>query len=238
MLKDEGIDSQGGPCYSKYERCRVETIWRERLKKDADLRAAAEASGSGSGGFQMNLANLYASSGLLSLKYSHNRIELITEKEHAQAPASRTSLEGMDPESFEVGAIKHLAKKPTEKWDMPALTSHDVGWLLASPVRSKTLRDRTRGRTLAASGARWSTSSASDLAAPEPFSFAMPTSKRAMQRTRSAPGLPTSPNMDEVGVLNNRKWFRPKGSSDVTKYAECYVASLHHNPFNQSAAGR
>eukprot|EP00932_Pfiesteria_piscicida_P005461 SRR837773.15368.p1 GENE.SRR837773.15368~~SRR837773.15368.p1 ORF type:complete len:186 (+),score=50.11 SRR837773.15368:82-558(+) len=87
----------------------------------------------------MNLSNTCASGGFLGLKYSHNRMEMITEKEHKQSPQARTSLKGMDPGSMEVVAIKHLMKRPTEKWDLPVTTSQESGWLIANPVRAESL---------------------------------------------------------------------------------------------------
>merc|ERR1719159_1693444 len=83
------------------------------------------------------------SSGLLTLKHSHNRIEIVTEKEHKQAPQARMSITGIDPGSFEVQAIRHIDKKPAQKNELPMTSSHSVGWLLSRPTRSKNV-DRRR----------------------------------------------------------------------------------------------
>lgn len=133
--KVENLDV--GVFYSKHDRVRLENGWRERLRKETDTAAAA---GGSTRRFQMNLANCSGSCGLPFLKHSHNRIEIVAEKEIKQTPQTRMSLKGMDPNSFEVMAIKHTAKRPTEKWDIPMSTSHEIGWLLAKPVRAATLR--------------------------------------------------------------------------------------------------
>jgi len=234
MLKDDGIDAMGGPLYSKYERVRVETVWRQRLSKEAEVRANAIASRpKGVSAFQMNLANREGSCGLLGKKHCHNRIEIVTEKEHKQSPEARRSIKGMDPDSFEVQAIKHLEKKPADKWDLPMASSHDVGWLLAHPVRADTLRPpRQRGK--------FGGSSSMNSTAPGalPRSSSLPTNDFVLERSRSAPHLATGPHHPHLAHLNNRAWHRPKVQCDVTTYANQYVTLLHHNPFNQTAVGR
>jgi hypothetical protein len=114
---------------------RVEKIWKEVLHKESEHRNET----AGPPGFQMNLANHCGTSGLLRLQHSHNRIEIVTEKEHKQAPNARRSLKGMNPNSFEVLAIKHLAKKPGHKWDLPEVSSHDYGWMQGDFVRAATM---------------------------------------------------------------------------------------------------
>jgi len=258
----DAVDQQGGPCYSKYERVRVESVWRETLGKEMDSLAHARRT-HGTNGFQMNLASNAGSSGIDSIVHSHNRIEIVTEKEHKQTPTARMSIKGMDPLSVEVLAIKHTAKKPFEKWDLPATTAHDLGWLQQGPMRSDTLRKsqhhwatRTSAgltdgfRSLPASLSR-SVSSPSSLqkpmAATDGFSFtrslAVPTGQKALRRqmgeqTQSAPAINFGPPHPDLRRLNNRRWNRPRISNDVTKYSETYVKLLHHDPFNQAAAGR
>merc|ERR1719352_2114016 len=87
----------------------------------------------------MNLANQCGTSGLLRLKHSHNRIEIVTEKEHKQTPDARRSLKGMNPKSFEVLAIKHLSRTPPDKWDLPEAVSHDYGWMQKDFVRADSM---------------------------------------------------------------------------------------------------
>merc|ERR1712187_467058 len=70
----------------------------------------------------------------------HNRMELVTEKEHRNSPKSRKSLEGMPPESLEVSMIKHLFKTPPEKQALPLTSSQEMSWLLTKHVRPETFR--------------------------------------------------------------------------------------------------
>jgi hypothetical protein len=210
MLKDDGEDRNGGPLYSKYERVRVESVWRERLRKEVDKHELGS-------NFQMNLMNRTDSSGLLTLKHSHNRIEIVTEKEHKQSPQARMSIAGMDPGCFEVQAIRHIDKKPTQKNELPLTSSCSVGWLLSKPTRSKHI-DRRR--------------------APAPLASTIPILERGQWRSMSESRLLSGEPAPELKMLNSQRWFRPRGQSDVTKYAENYVATLHHNPFNKALAGR
>lgn len=260
MPPDGGVDSSGGPFYSKYDRVRIESVWRSTLGKETDLRNTFRDV-NGTNGFQMNLANKSGSSGLLTIAHSHNRIEIVTEKEHKQTPTARMSIKGMDPNSFEVQAIRHTAKRPADKWDLATTMSQDVGWLLANPCRADTLsKGRKSWGTRSAAGLINGSRSMTDLAAagnstmPSPGSGAskqmaatngffnksmpMPTSEKALARVRSAPEIPCGPPLKELSMVNNRRWYRPRGKCDVTTYAESYVKLLHHDPFNQAAAGR
>jgi len=260
MPPDGGVDLNGGPFYSKYDRVRVESVWRQTLGKETDLRTTFRDV-NGNNGFQMNLANRAGSSGLLTIQHSHNRIEIVTEKEHKQTPVARASIKGMDPNSFEVQAIRHTEKRPADKWDLATTMSQDVGWLLAKPCRADTLSKGrknwgTRSSAGLINGAR-STSdlaalgsstigspaggSASRMSATDGFfnkSMPMPTSEKALARVRSAPEIPCGVPAKELSMINNRRWYRPRGKCDVTTYAESYVKLLHHDPFNQAAAGR
>merc|ERR1712176_146280 len=124
MSLEEREDKKGGPSYNQFDRVRVETTWRDRLRKENECRSAV-----GPSGYQLNLVNCCDSGGFLGLKYSHNRMEIVTEKEIKQSPQARSSMKGMDPCSLEVQAIKHMGKGPTQKWDLPMTTAQDSGWL-------------------------------------------------------------------------------------------------------------
>lgn len=245
-------DPNGGVFYNRYDRVRVEFTWKDRVKKEMESRHEAknQMGDANEKNFQMNLLNANGSSGLMSLKHSHNRIEMVTEKEIKQSPQTRMSLKGLDPDSMEVMAIKHIYKRPTEKFDVPFLSSQDVGWLLANPVRSHVLepgkvprKGRKTVPTRPRDAARTDSellggSSVSRLSAYSPKTSSMPTSANAMQRTRSEPHLLRGPKMEEINFLNNRKWYRPKSTCDVTQYASAYVTLMKHDPFNQKMAGR
>jgi hypothetical protein len=250
MLLDNCVDRSGAIHYNQYDRTRVETSWRQRLRKESDA-----VYGKQQPGFQMNLANQNGSGGLLALEHSHNRIEIVTEKEHKQAPNARRSLKGMDPKSFEVLAIKHLSKTPSHKWDLSELESHEYGWLQGDFVRASTLKpSRTTNADSSAraqaSASKSDTSKsgppAGSLAATTLSSFSAPGKKtivmvandHILRRVQSAPSLPTGPRAGEVKELNAIKWRRPMRTCEVTQYAEIYRSLLKHNPFNQAAAGR
>lgn len=210
MLKDDGTDRTGGPCYSMYERVRVESVWRERLRKEGDNHHLNT-------NFQMNLQNRTTSCGLLALKHSHNRIEIVTEKEHKQSPQARSSIQGMDPSGYEVQAIRHIEKKPSEKNELPLITSQDFGWLLSRPTASNNI-DRRR--------------------APPPLASTVPTLTKGMWKSGSDSRLLKGAAPFELSCLNSKRWYRPKSSSDVCDFAENYVTTMHHNPFNKAMAGR
>jgi hypothetical protein len=241
MLKDDGVDRQGGIHYSKYERCRVEQNWRLAIRKEKDAVVAKHFD---KPGFQMNFMNRTGSSGLLTMKHSHNRIETVAEKEIKQSPESRKSIKGMDPGSFEVLTIKHLEKKPTTKFDIPHVSSHDYGWLVSNPVRASTLDNfrrrprpgdpRNHDRKSASTGFM---SGVSADTVPSRTST-VPANDHLLSRSRSMPGPMCGPPLETIGHLNNKSWHRPQNSTDVTKYAEAYSSLLHHNPFNQAAVGR
>lgn len=262
MLTDKSEDPRGGIFYNQYDRNRVETTWKDRLRAEAELRA----SNTQKQGFQMNMANQCGTSGLLRLKHSHNRLEYVTEKEHLQAPQTRKSIKGMDPNSFEVLAIKHLSKKPSHKWDLPQTTSHDLGWMQGDFVRSETLSPSKTasasffghsGQSPTAARAASTSASSAPPRSPPPGSIAaaslassggtalsrsssvvMVANDHILRRIQSSPNLPTGPRPPEAKELNNVKWRRPQRSCEVTKYVEIYSSSLKHNPFNQAAAGR
>lgn len=249
MAFQEREDRQGGICYNQFNRVRLESLWRDRLRKESGSRSNCEPSG-----FQMNMANTCSSGGFLMLKHSHNRMETVTEKEIKQSPQARMSLKGMDPDSLEVMAIQHMLKKPAEKYDVPHTTSQELGWLLSNPVRASTICPprQLRGRGSSAvdpHGLRGSlleppipgclVHRPTELLAPEPAqSVVSPTNDVVLQRVRSAPHLPLGPPLGELKQLNNRKWYRPKGNCDVTHYANAFVTMNHRSPFAKATEGR
>lgn len=245
MLKDDGVDKMGGINYSKYDRVRVEHNWRVTVRKEKD---AMRNKNFDTPGFQMNLMNRTGSAGCLLLKHSHNRIETVCEKEIKQSPESRRSIKGMDPGSFEVMTIKHLEKQPTTKFDIPTVSSHDYGWLIANPVRAKTLEGFRRrpappqhpADALMSKNASTSFVSTASVESMPSRTSTVPANEHLLHRSRSTPGPGEfcGPRQAEMGHLNNTSWRRPQNSTDVTRYAEAYSALLHHNPFNKAAVGR
>jgi len=223
--------------YNQKDRVREETNWRTRVQKEKDHRAT----GSGPAVFQLNLVNSYAHGGYVNLKYSHNRMETVTEKEIKQSPAARRSLRGMDPSSLEVHAIKHAERRPTEKWDLPETMSHSAGWLLSNPVRASSLRVPDPSRSWSQPGGRRKDREG-QMTETDPTALRMtvttPANVRVLERVRSEPAMPNAAPLDELRRINSRRWHRPKSQCDVTTYAEAYTTLLRHNPFNTSIAGR
>jgi hypothetical protein len=247
-MSDMRPDPAGGIFYNRYDRVKIEKTWRETLQKEADARAAHSKPPS----FQMNLANQSGSS-LLQLEHSHNRIEIVTEKTQKQSPDARRSIKGMDPNSFEVLAIKHLDRKPGDKWEMPELSSHDIGWLQSnsvrasriSPARSSFLEpsreSQTQGRmppagSLAAASLA-SSRSESSVAPPPKSSIVIVANDNLLERVRSAPHLPTGPQMPQIKALNNPKWRKPQQHADITNYADSYYKVNFTSPFSKKARG-
>eukprot|EP00927_Polykrikos_kofoidii_P078824 TRINITY_DN7561_c0_g1_i1.p1 TRINITY_DN7561_c0_g1~~TRINITY_DN7561_c0_g1_i1.p1 ORF type:complete len:241 (+),score=45.35 TRINITY_DN7561_c0_g1_i1:135-857(+) len=240
MLKADCEDPNGGIFYSRYDRTRVETNWRTTVRKE---REAFRAKQTGPPMFQMNLMNQNGSAGPMSINHSHNRIEIVAEKEIKQSPQARRSIKGMDPESFEVKAIRHLDKKPTEKWDLPLKSSHDIGWLLSNPVRASTLESwhkpgRPGLRTKSSSTGSLPKAGEAAVGTEAGRALVAPANDYILERTKSEPKLIQGPPSEMLLQLNNRRWYRPQRSNDVTKYTEIYTKLLHHSPFNQSEAGR
>mmetsp|Transcript_60033 Transcript_60033/g.166174 ORF Transcript_60033/g.166174 Transcript_60033/m.166174 type:complete len:223 (-) Transcript_60033:118-786(-) len=222
MLKDDGVDPHGGLQYSRYDRTRVERVWKETLTKERDLRQDAQKQ-NGPANYVMNLANLNAAGGLLRLNHSHSRLEIITEKVEKHSPRTRGSLEGFDPSGFEFNVMKHSQKTPTKKWDLPCTSAQEVGWLIANHATHQALRQRQKAKGYSPSGA----------------------SLEGLRSSKSAPSvsahLPSAPPLPELQCVNTRcnpRSYRPKNFCPITRYADTYVALMHHDPFNQAAAGR
>lgn len=260
MLKDDGVDPQGGVFYSRYERARVERNWRLTIAKEKEL---SRAKSYGRPEFQMNMANLSKTCGILNIKRDHNRMEVVAEKELKQSPQARMSLIGMDPASLAVNVIRHTEKRPTEKWDLPCATSHDIGWLVAGGMRSgelakfhkapvNSMRKSTRQPKLHGDPGEHAHRdrynpvpdpldvSAIALGVEQkrkgpPMSVCTPANNMILARTQSAPELQPAAPLPQLKYLNNTRWYRPLRGQDVTNYAETYQTLMHHSPFSQAA---
>jgi len=223
MLKDDGVDPHGGSQYSRYERVRVERVWKEALNKEGELRVEAQRQ-SGPTKYVMNLANLNSAGGLLRLKHSHSRLEIIAEKAEKQAPQARMSLEGFDPNGFEVTAMKYREKTPAQKWDLPCTRSQEYGWLLSKAASHDAVRRHQRSKAYPKGG-------------EDRGAGALRHSTSAPSVSTHLPEGPALPELKQVGA-RNPKFHRPKTFCPITRYADTYMSLMHHDPFNQSAAGR
>lgn len=205
-MSDE-VDRAGGPCYNKNDRVRQEAQWRGRVQEEVRHYNRNP-------NFQLNLIRPLPP--VARIKHSHNRIELVTDKEHRESPATRACIGDFDPNSFELKTIKHLNKKPAEKWDLPSTSSHEVGWLMAKPSKADYLTenlDSARSQTIPMlTAGKW----------------IPPTNEMSADNT----------SMGEVRKLNTPRWRRPKEKSDVTKYFDQYLTSQKTNPFSKSASSR
>jgi hypothetical protein len=220
----------------------VDTLWKARLRKEIEAQRKVDSLSMEMYGstrnFQMNLANQCAEKEGLRLKYPHNRIEDVVEKEIKQSPQERSSLKGLDGDSLEAMAMQHLKKRPTQKWDVPQLASHEVGWLLANPVRSHSVEPpRRHAKRQAKRLERLGLLTSGSTPVWPPKSTWMPTSNRVMDRIRSAPHIVGNETHQNIAKLNRRTYFKPN-QCDVTAYAETYVHHMKHDPFNQAKAGR
>lgn len=205
----EEVDRTGGPCYNKYDRVRSEAQWRGRVKEEVKHYSQNP-------NFQLNLIRPLPP--VARIKHSHNRIELVTDKEHRESPATRACIGDFDENSFELRTIKHLEKKPAEKWDLPNTSSHDVGWLMARPIRADHLTENfnsARSQTIPKlTQGKW-----------------VPPEQDYQMKTGNDP-------MGEIKKLNTPRWYKPKEKSDVSRYFDHYLTCLNHNPFSKSAGSR
>mmetsp|Transcript_3461 Transcript_3461/g.10012 ORF Transcript_3461/g.10012 Transcript_3461/m.10012 type:complete len:231 (-) Transcript_3461:246-938(-) len=228
MLKDDGVDPQGGLLYSRYERVRVEKVYTEAIDKERTLREEARhAAGGANPKYVMNLANGQRNQALMNLKHSHSRLEIIAEKVEKQSPEQRMSSEGFDPNSFEVNAMKYATKTPVQKWDLPCTRAQEIGWLIANPATYSSIQRRHRQKQYHPhqdSALRACSSSA----------------QKALGSSTSAPNLGLTPHLpstcpEGLAELNGRRFYKPKTFCPITKYADTYVSLMHHDPFHKSA---
>lgn len=231
-------DPRGGPNYNRYDRVRIESTWKDRLHKESESSKDARDK-HGPPLFQVNLANTCNNSGAYYVKHSHNRLEVVCEKDLKQSPESRMSLGGFHPKSFEVALIEHTKKGPVDKSDLPLTSSQYIGWLLANPVRADRLlgirhTERSASAPQLKKGGSRAATAPPALAEARPA--VMPANDRIMKRNRSAPALHRGPPLPELLELN--RFRRPQHSCDESKYAEAYQVKMHHSPFNKEAAGR
>eukprot|EP00930_Biecheleria_cincta_P040656 TRINITY_DN27850_c0_g1_i1.p1 TRINITY_DN27850_c0_g1~~TRINITY_DN27850_c0_g1_i1.p1 ORF type:complete len:233 (-),score=41.56 TRINITY_DN27850_c0_g1_i1:112-810(-) len=232
MLKDDGVDPQGGKLYSRYERVRVEKVWKETLDKEAGLFQEARAAHPGPPAYVMNLANAQRHGLLTALKHSHQRLEIIADKVEKASPQERMSEEGFDPNSFDINAVKHTLKKPTQKYDLPCTRAQEIGWLIATQSSAKAIRRAQQTK-------RYPEAEALGFTSPPKALAKSASDSSLLLSDKASPHQPvaTSKNKDLL-ELNRKRKNLGKTFCDITLYADNYVATKHHNPFNQALAGR
>merc|ERR550514_2131250 len=119
----------------KRDRVRQELTWSQRVQEEAQHSAR-------SSNFQLNL--LRPTPPADQIKFSHNRIELVTDKEHKFSPVHWMQSTSMDEDSYEARAIRRLEKRPAEKLDLPVTSAHDVGWFLDNPLTAEEIVEQSR----------------------------------------------------------------------------------------------
>jgi len=233
-------DPCGGVAYNGYDRVRLEYVYRQSLEKERLCKQAADTSSIEQFGsaknFQMNFANQNVSGGVRHMKYSHNRIENITEKEHKSTPKERLAPNNTDQDCFELMAFRHQAKTPQQKYDVGVTAAQEIGWLLGNPCRSSSLQPpigkKVTRRQIERMKIAGRAASTSELFFSRRTS-SMPTSDRAMTRIRTDPHITGDPPHTQVAVLNNPRFRRPKGTCAVTRYAEAYYKTMGCDPFQR-----
>lgn len=249
MLKYDGVDPQAGAQYSRYDRVRVESVFKEALKKEKDLRESHPRSTT----FQMNLINGNMKGELLKLKHSHNPNMIITEKVQKRSPLERNTENPHKTAADLFGdtIIRHVEKAPWQKVDLPQSRAQEIGWLIAASItteqinaqRSHSMRANPVGH--ARVEAYRNSQSLSDLSGGK---VGAETAEQAL-KSRSAASLPCLiPHLPNGGRPGNMEGMRPearslnqnkrrsKNTCPETVYADKYYAVMRHSPFNQKAA--
>lgn len=251
MLKYDGVDPQGGAQYSRYERSRVEAVFKETLKKEKDLTDRYPKVTS----FQMNLANGNTRGFLVNLKHSHNPNMIITEKVEKKTPLERNTTPPQRSEADLYGdrMIRHSELTPWQKVDLPQSRAQEIGWLVAASMQSDTLnRIRAHSRRENPVGAArteaYRTASLADMSngrlgpgglETNPASLTGtkydPLCQSAPMLPRLMPHLPDDGQREECQMLNRNK-RKGKKTCPETVYADAYYAQMRCSPFNQAAA--
>merc|ERR1712187_929100 len=138
-----------------------------------------------------------------------------------------------DPNSFEINMVRHLEKMPTQKYDIPMTRAQEIGWLISNPVRARTIRDIGMTRDYSKSAELQSTDAAEGEGLRKSKSLSA-----LKSLPKSWPHIPAGPPHTQCALMNKRpsKWPHPKNFCPITRYADAYTATMHHNPFNQAAA--
>jgi len=213
------------------DRISAECIWKETLDKERGLFQEARARNPGPAPYGINLINAQSKGLLTDIKINHNRLEIITEKVEKGTPQERNNCEHVDPNAFDTNAIRHTLKKPAQKWDLPCTRSQEIGWLIAAKHNARAVQKV--GLTK-----RYPEAEALGLTSPPKNSMAKSSSDSALSQTKVSPHLPKAPDDARLKELNNKRFYKPKTFCEITKYADNYVSTMHHDPFNKALAGR
>jgi hypothetical protein len=248
MLIYEGVDPAGGTQYSRYDRNRVESVFKQAMAKEEGIRAKHPKVTT----FQMNLANCNTTGETLALKHSHNPNMIIAEKVQKRTPQERNTEPEIQTAADKYGKtmIRHLEKYPWQKMDLPQTRAQEIGWLVASSMQSQQFNKQRSHSTGAGLGGQakkeaYRTSSLAQLSggnlgvAPSPAQTSTNNATNKMvsksssepQLPRMIPHLPDEGARPECATLNNPRWRKPKNGCAITDYADKYYAVMRLSPF-------
>jgi len=260
MLIYDGVDTRGGLMYSRYDRNRVESVFKQAVGKEKEARDKHPPSRT----FQMNLANGNMKGSLQMLKHSHNPNMIIAEKVQARTPLDRNTEPPVQSEAdkYGISMIRHQEKPTWQKIDLPQSAGQEIGWLIAaSATHAQMMAQKAQSQKSNPVGqARleaYRTQSYSDLSAGELNLDGTQTKKgelsKVITQCRSVPQLPSYvPHLEssknknlpgetkgmraDAAMLNNPRFRKPKVTCALTDYADKYYAVMRHSPYNQAAA--
>lgn len=247
MLIYEGVDPHAGAQYSRYDRNRVESVFKQAMAKEEGIRAKHPKVTT----FQMNLANLNTSGETIAMKHSHNPNMIIAEKIQKRTPQERNTEPEIQTAADKYGKtmIRHLEKYPWQKMDLPQTRNQEIGWLIANSMQSqqfKKQRDHSLGTGPGGQAKKeaYRSSSLAQLSGgnlgvdPAQTSPNNATNKM-VSKSSSEPQLPrVIPHLPDEGArlecrtLNNPRWRKPKSGCPITDYADAYYACMRHSPFS------
>mmetsp|Transcript_82553 Transcript_82553/g.145684 ORF Transcript_82553/g.145684 Transcript_82553/m.145684 type:complete len:239 (-) Transcript_82553:128-844(-) len=215
------------------DRISAENIWKDSLNNEKRLFQEARDRAPGPAPYGINLINAQRNGLLTDIKMSHNRLEIITENVEKGTPQERNDTSGIDPNAFDNNAIRHTLKKPIEKYDIPVTRAQEIGWLIAAKHNARSVQKV--GLTK-----RYPEAEALGLTSPPKKSMAKSSSDSSLATsTKVNPHLPKAEKDDpRLKELNNKRFYKPKTFCAITKYADNYVSTMHHDPFNKALAGR
>jgi len=231
-------DPAGGVQYSRYERTRVEGVFKEAMRKEKDLRDSHPRSTT----FQMNLVNGNKKGELVRLKHSHDPNMIVTEKVQKRSPLERNTSPRSRTAADEFGntIIRHVEKPPWQKCDLPQSQAQEIGWLVAASMQSQTIAAQRNHSTSSnpvghARKEAYRTASLADLSGGKVGDKTSYDPLRSRSLPRLIPHLADEGMRPEARALNRGK-RHPKEGCPETLYADKYYAIMRHSPFNQNAA--
>lgn len=240
MLIYEGVDPAGGTQYSRYDRNRVESVFKQAMAKEKGIRDKHPKVTT----FQMNLASCNTTGETVALKHSHNPNMIIAEKVQKRTPHERNTEPEIQTEADKYGKtmIRHMEKYPWQKLDIPQTRAQEIGWLVAASMQTKHFNKLKSHSTRSGPGGHakveaFRTASLAQLSGgnlgvePNATNKMVSKSSSEPQLPRMIPHLPDEGARPECATLNNPRWRKPKNGCAITDYADKYYAVMRLSPF-------